>query len=304
MKTKLAHAVALAAAGVTLSLGAPSIASATSTTMYNLNYTGGLGGGTDGWVYGDRNFDYPNVTGFIGINGENAIAHSTPFSYAGSAHLNWAAYLDVVGDSATISATDAATRYELVNNGSVNVEIDTGAGAWQDSGEFSNGTPSPTGPTGWGHQTEIGLIKTGQDMYVTLNPSVATGSGYDIQNFGITVFTGMDTTSGFFYNHHANWNTAGKPPTTSNPFGTQNVEYLTHDATVDAINGLTFLATAGQVYSIYLGGAGVGNWGQNVADYSLAISSTPVPVPAATWLFGGALISLLGAHRRKSVLRT
>ena len=298
MKTKLARAVALAAAGISLSLGAPSIASATSTTMYNTDYTGGLGGGTDGWVYGYRNANYPTVTGFIGINGTNAVTQNTPFNYAGSAYLNWAAYLDTVGDSATISAADAAARYQLVNNGTVNVEIDTGAGAWQDAGG-TTGTIQ-----GWAHQTDIGLFKTGHDMYVTLKPNVVSGSGYDIQNFGITVFTGMDTTSGLFYGHHAKWNTIDKPPTTSNPFGTQNVEYLTHDSTVDAINGLTFLANAGQVYSIYLGGAGVGQWGQNLADYSLAISSAPVPVPAATWLFGGALMSLFGAHRRKSVLRT
>jgi len=35
---------------------------------------------------------------------------------------------------------------------------------------------------------------------------------------------------------------------------------------------------------------------------SLSIAASPVPVPAAAWLFGGALMSLFGANRRKKVL--
>jgi hypothetical protein len=39
------------------------------------------------------------------------------------------------------------------------------------------------------------------------------------------------------------------------------------------------------------------------SNYSLAISQVAaVPVPGAVWLFGGALLSLFGANRRKSVL--
>lgn len=34
----------------------------------------------------------------------------------------------------------------------------------------------------------------------------------------------------------------------------------------------------------------------------LSITAAPVPLPAAAWLFGGALLSLFGANRRKSVL--
>jgi len=40
---------------------------------------------------------------------------------------------------------------------------------------------------------------------------------------------------------------------------------------------------------------------QGIAS-SLDISVSAVPVPAAAWLFGGALMSLIGANRRKSVL--
>ncbi|WP_404361145.1 hypothetical protein [Methylotuvimicrobium sp. KM1] len=48
----------------------------------------------------------------------------------------------------------------------------------------------------------------------------------------------------------------------------------------------------------FLGGGSMGG-----APLSLEISEVAaVPVPAAAWLFGGALVSLFGANRRKSVL--
>lgn len=285
---KLKHAVNLAL-GVTLAAGA---LTAEAHTMYNTFLTSSSTA-TDGWVYGGiNNPTYPTPSpGWVGT----ASSTTNPFGYAGKAHLNWAAELHHAGDSLEISEADALTRY------GANVEIDTGAGAWQDAGVDSSGNPTAVGPTGWKHQTDIGLLKAHEDMYVTLAPSVVQGTGYDIQNFGITVFTGMDTNTGS-YSHHGAWNCPGcnpsRPYNMDNPFGTQGVFYLTHDATVDANNPLTFLAQAGQVYSIYIGGAGVGRWNQNIADYKLNITTAPVPLPAAAWLMAPALLGL-GALRRK-----
>lgn len=39
---------------------------------------------------------------------------------------------------------------------------------------------------------------------------------------------------------------------------------------------------------------------QNAASYSMSISATVVPVPAAVWLFGSGLIGLVGIVRRKA----
>jgi len=312
--TKIAKAVSLALAGAALSVGVITDASAAATTMYNMNNFGGLSTNTDGWVWGNSTTpaagpannltNYQNFAGQANFVG-TASPTSTPFGYNGTSHLNWAASLGVAGDSATISAADS-TQYSAAGNYSGPAEIDTGAGAWQDTGINSSGNPTASGPTGWRHQTDIGLIKADQDMWVTLNPSVVPGGAPAfVGNFGITVFTGMDTNSGS-YSHHGAWNCPGcspaRPYNASNPFATTGLTYLTHDGTVDALNGLTFYAVANQVYSIYLGGAGVGRWNQNLADYSLAISSAPVPVPAAAWLFGGALTGLIGVHRRRRVV--
>jgi hypothetical protein len=48
------------------------------------------------------------------------------------------------------------------------------------------------------------------------------------------------------------------------------------------------------------GHAGGGSMGG--APVALTIAAAEVPVPAAAWLFGGALMSLFGANRRKQVL--
>jgi hypothetical protein len=289
-KTKLAKAVTMILAGTALTAGAVSTASA--HTMYN-TFSATLTSATDGWTriadtdgdgigtgresQGNKGLIVP-WAGYTGTK-ENPL----PFGYKGSAILNWAAAIHNPG-TMEISAADALANYGLT------AEIDTGAGAWKDD----------TG-TGWKHQTDIGLIKADFNAIVRLN---LTTLGNFNDNFGVTVFTGMDTTTGD-YSHHGGWNNASKPETTSNPWYAPGVgsgmTYLTHNPTVNdsAFNYLEFEALAGQVYTIALGGNGVGRWNANVAGYELKISSSPVPVPGAVWLFGSALAGFVGLSRRK-----
>jgi len=328
-KSKLARAITLTLAGGALSMGVVSSASAITTTMYN-GYTSTAAdpSATDGWVYGGIGYNpsngslaqrngivNPNYTGptlyqatslspltfnttpltvgtasFVGIGGSSSATAATPFGYTGSSHLNWA--VDITGggnQTAEISDADASTRYGFA------AEVDTGAGAWMDNGAT---------PTGWKHQTDIGLIRTDADSIITLNltrVSAPSTPGLTNDNFGVTIFTGMDTNT-VGYSHHGGWNTGGNPSYANNPFGTTGLTFKALDSTVDSVNSISFNALAGQVYSIYLGGKGVGQWSQNVSDYQLNISASEVPVPAAAWLFGGALMSLVGAHRRKHIL--
>jgi hypothetical protein len=282
-QTRLARAIAMAVAGSALSLGV--VAEASAHTMYNTYNAGtpATDGGTDGWVYGGiNNPTYPTVSpGWVGT----ASPTTLPFGYTGSSALNWAAELHNAGDSLEISRADAQARYGVA------ADIDTARGAWLDAGAT---------PQGWSHTTDIGLLMSHSDAYVTLNLSAVNS---EIANFGITVFTGMDTGTG--YENHQAWNSPiqGLDFTASDPFGTTGVTYLTHDSTVDGVNGLTFLAEAGQIYSIYLGGSGGANWNQNKDLYVLNITSSPVPIPAAIWLFGSALAGMgfVGRHRHKAV---
>jgi len=133
---------------------------------------------------------------------------------------------------------------------------------------------------------------------VTLKLSAINGP---IANFGITLFTGMDTGTNYAHHSQANgWNNPStRPFTTSNPFGTDNVIFASYLANVTSNNGLTFTAQAGQIYSIYLGGSGGVNWNQQHDGYVLNISS--VPVPAAVWFMGSGVLGLLTFGRRKKV---
>ncbi|WP_157204971.1 PEP-CTERM sorting domain-containing protein [Methylomonas methanica] len=310
IKTKLAKAVSMAVAGVALSAGATT---ASAHVMYN-TFTTTSASSTDGWTrvndIGSTNsttgvytppdgiFTGPESKGNSGnlVPWVGTAGGALPFGYAGSSHLNWAAHLHSAGSSLTVSAADALADYGVA------AEIDTGAGAWLDAGGVSS-TGAPIAPTGWRHQTDIGLIKSDVTQKVTINLSTL---GSFNNNFGVTVFTGMDTNTGN-YSHHGSWNcptcATPKPLTASNPFGTSGLAYLTHDESVDALNGLTFTAVAGQIYSIYLGGNGVGRWSQNVAGYSMDITTSAVPVPGAVWLFGSAMVGLIGfGGRRKAAV--
>ena len=296
-KTTLAKAISMVIAGAAVSVG--SVATVSAHTMYNTFKTTEASA-TDGWtrVAADANgiASGPASKGnsglfvpWVGTSGS-----VLPFGYTGSAHLNWAAAVHHSG-TMEISTADAQANYGFA------AEIDTGAGAWQDNGLGQNGVPTALGPTGWKHQTDIGLIKADTDMAIRLN---LTTLGSVNNNFGVTVFEGMDTTTKD-YSHHGGWNNATKPINTSNPFyapgdGT-GMTYLTHSATVtnSAFNYLEFFAKAGQVYSIALGGNGVGRWNENVAGYKLTISSSVVPVPGAVWLFGSALAGFIGMRRCK-----
>lgn len=287
VKTKLAKAVTMILAGTALSAGAVSTASA--HVMYN-TFTTTAASATDGWNYTFDGTDTDTIAtgaeskGHLGtqVPWVGTAGGALPFGYIGSAPLSWAAAIHANG-TMQVSSADALADYGVA------AEIDTGAGAWKDA----NGT-------GWKHQTDLGLIRSDFDTTIRLNLTTLGGALLNNDNFGVTVFTGMDTTTGD-YSHHGGWNNASKPETTSNPFYGAGVgsgmTYLTHDTTVDASNYLEFFAQAGQVYTIALGGNGVGTWSQNVAGYELNISA--VPVPAAVWLFGSALMGYLGLQKRK-----
>jgi len=63
---------------------------------------------------------------------------------------------------------------------------------------------------------------------------------------------------------------------------------------------LTLFLAAGE-YTLILGGYNGTSPGANLA-YTATISASPVPVPAAVWLFGSALAGLGVFGRRKSAI--
>lgn len=291
MKTKLAKAVSLAVAGLALSASA---SNTSAHVMYNTALATDQVGGTDGWVWngqGNPGYATGTYTPWLGTAGG-----ALPFGYSGATHLNWAAAIHD-SDVLTVSEAAAAAAY----NGA-QVEIDTGAGAWRDV----NGT-------GWKHQTDLGLIKADFSTLVRINISrVGTPSdpGLPNDNFGVTIYEGMSAAT--TYSHHGRWNCPTVGPgcnaaqvvnyDSTAQWGANNgLVFKKYDATVDATNYIEFFANAGQVYTVALGGNGVGTWAANVSDYALTVQA--VPVPGAVWLFGSAMAGLIGfGGRRKAAV--
>lgn len=311
-KTKLAKAIAYAIAGATLVSGSISIASAATTSMYNLTTSGGVDnsanttdpttggnwaliGDTDGWLYdkgGSSEGTDTSVAKWAGTTGAN----KTPFGYTG-AHLNWG--FEITGGnggSGVISTNQAFSEYDVY------ADIDTAKGAWSDNLEVGAG--------GWRHDLEFGLFKSDTTGAVTLSAEGILQSG---TNFGFTIFKGMSSNSS--YGHHGDWN-AGNNETglsaSSLPDGGTDfdpdgagplsgvdaiVAYSVGGDTPSNLNTISFNAEAGQVYTIVLGGYRNGLWYDTIDGYKLTISQ--VPVPGAVWLFGSALAGFISVSRRK-----
>lgn len=163
-KTTLAKAIIYAITGTALTVSSISVASAATTSMYNLTTSGGtdnssnttnpaglswaLSGDTDGWLYekgGSSEGGDTSIAKWAGTTGIN----KTPFGYTG-AHLNWG--FEITGGNGgtgEISTNQAFSKY------GVYADIDTAKGAWSDLAE--------DGAAGWRHDLEFGLFKSDTD---------------------------------------------------------------------------------------------------------------------------------------------
>lgn len=83
-----------------------------------------------------------------------------------------------------------------------------------------------------------------------------------------------------------------------NMYDLSNLVVTVTDANNWGLSGNLLLASANAGMISGQTGANVGTFNLGVGSYA----ASPVPVPAAAWLFGGGLLSLLGAVRRKSVV--
>lgn len=289
-KTKLAHAVALAMTGTALSLAAVSNASA-ANVHYNTYGAGTPVGAlkTDGWVYGnatcfgavsctDATNTGVNPTSFTGLP-----AGTLPLGYSGRGIVNWATEM-AAGESVELSRA----------NSGIDADMDIGRGAWQDTG-----LGNPANAQGWAHNTDIGLFRLDTAATVTFTPELTTAGHDPNAVFGITLFNGFDTGTG--YTHHISWNALASAPgsyTASNPFGTTGVTYFDHNNNITSTSPWTVTLPAGD-YSVYVGGVGGLLWAAQFEGYKLGIETAPVPVPAAVWLFGSALAGMGVIGRRK-----
>lgn len=301
----------MAIAGTAVSMCA--ISAQASSTFYNTYGAGSaVGSNVDGWTHTNGSGNTGALQPWYGPTGSDP----RPFDYSGTeavknykgvAALNWAVHLQTASDSAEISVADANTRYGS-QAGYVAPDLDTAQGSWVDSA---------ASPGGWGMYSDYALILSDVTRTIRLTPSTVNSALPS--NFGISVFTGKNTQLSGGWSHHQGWNTGYIKGDTSpanlakvsgnNPMGISGLTFLTFvdGSGLGPYGGsyLDFVAQAGQVYTIILGGAAGTAWntisGNSIANYSLNVAA--VPVPAAVWLFTSALagMGVLGRRKNKTI---
>jgi hypothetical protein len=296
MKQKeLAKSITKLLAGSALVFGTTSASA--SYTMYNLYNASdeprvtdgsplpleGQVGGTDGWVWGavggvsGGNPDAANP-GWIGPNGHTT---TNVFNSTKAIALNWAAHVTATDDSLEISQADAVERYGEFG---VYPDIDTAGGAWLQA--VGNG---------WRHNIDIGLFKSDVKQNVILN---IQGILSPSANFGITLYKGLSSSETVYGHHGPYFGNSGHDFE-----GMEHIKFTPRDPSTGlTTNSLSFLADAGQIYTVILGGNNGENWNKKFDGYKLSISTSPVPVPGAVWLFGSALAGFIGVQRRKKAI--
>lgn len=199
--------------------------------------------------------------------------------YTGSLPATWVAMIHNDGGAAnTQTASSAGAGFSL----------GMGARAYKD------------GATNWGHTADYGLFKLHHDANVTITVS---SDGSDLRPaFGL--WSGWATGG----SRHAPYLDNGAiNPMAANPLdsglGLVDTSAWAFAATqgTGATATLTRFLTAGN-YTLILGGYDGTTAGANLA-YTATISAaaSPVPVPAAVWLFGSAMAGLIGFNRRKQI---
>jgi hypothetical protein len=157
------------------------------------------------------------------------------------------------------------------------------------------------GATNWGHSADYGLFELHHEAEVTITVS---SDGSDLRPaFGL--WSGWDTGGGS--RHGAYLGNGALSPMAANPLSSTGLAVVDSSAWAFAPSQgptasatLTRWLTAG-TYTLILGGYDGTTLGGNL-PYKATISAAAVPVPAAAWLFGAALTSLVGVHRRRRVV--
>jgi hypothetical protein len=223
---------------------------------------------------------YQVNTTFTGWNTSSSLL---PFGF-NNERLNWAVDISASGEALTVSSQDAHDRYGIWG------DIDTAKGAWFD------------GINGWEHQTDVGVIRSSVDTVININITGLENTGANglWTNFGVSIYSGMPEGQ---WKMHGGWNCATCTYfpgfEADSPLSDSGMTYITHDGTVDSVNGISFNASAGVVYTILLGGNSGGTHFNPKEGYALSIGTAPVPVPSAFWLFGSALVSLSSVVGKK-----
>lgn len=227
-------------------------------------------------AYNLTGWDATGTGGADGGSPPNWVGSAAP-SYNGTLNAMWYADVGVAG-SETVSSSDARSK-----GADPTFALAVGPRAWNDN---------TSGTQGQGHGSDFGLIHLSgpSDLSVTVAADTVLGSNIKT---GFSLFSGWDTGNSSFrvgaYQNNAN-----------NPLGTTGLIFKNSASTTTPGGSATFLftnLTAGD-YTLFVGGNFSGGTGA-AGKYTVSLTASPVPVPAAVWLFGSALAGMGAIGRRK-----
>jgi len=219
--------------------------------------------------------------------------------YVGALPVNWIANVH--------NASNANTSYTVSTAGVADEEAEAGLALSGFVIQSHNNKWNPA--SSWGAALGFGLIDMHDGGNLTIEVQADTGAG-SIFTPGFTLFSGWDTGAG---NKHQAWNADPSNPVspfhaTKNPtntmLGTTGLTYEGHSATTTSAGttSLTFYNLAAGEYTLLIGGNATGSTSGTNQQYIANISTSPVPVPAAAWLMGSAILGLAGMRRKTATV--
>lgn len=226
-------------------------------------------------AYNLTGWDASGTGGLDGGFPANWVGGAAP-SYTGTLNAMW--YSNVgVGGAETVSSSDARSK-----GADPTFALAVGPRAWNDNS---------TGTTGQGHGSDFGLIRLNGPSNLSVTVAADTVLGSTLKP-GFSLFSGWDAGTGVrvqAYQNNAN-----------NPLGTTGLVFQNSASTTTPGGSATFLFTnlAAGDYTLFVGGNYSGGSG-SPGKYTVSLTASPVPVPAAIWLFGSALAGLGITGRRK-----
>lgn len=205
-----------------------------------------------------------------------------PSGYIGHLPVTWVA--NVHNDGNPNASYEVSTANAIAEGAASTYVVETLNNKWNPANS-------------WGNALDFGLI----DLHSAGNLLIQVQADNSTFTPGFTLFSGWDTSP--TSSKHGSWNVA-LPAVPVNPRGTTGLTYVGQASTAVAGGVASYLFTglaAGQ-YSLWIGGNGTGSTPAGTQKYIANITASPVPVPAAVWLFGSAMAGLVGFNRRKNTV--
>ncbi len=252
----------------------------------------GSGQGNSFWVDGNV------ISSAGGSIATNAFTTSVN-GYASNAALGNAAWAHAGNKWFTFFLTESATT--TVTVAAVNAgDMSPGFTVWRTDGEFDGGTGGTgevpgiaSGPQGVPHSfNQVGAIGTYGTYWMTDDSITTPAYGVDNKTVGNSANGALET-MGYANSGPASGTTAWGAEL---QIGAYDGNGLVSGSIVPGESASLMLNDlAAGWYAVYVGGADGALGG---SPMTMAVSS--VPVPAAVWLFGTALVGLIGGARRKA----